>query len=122
MEKLIKLINEHQKEKHPDGIYLPVVAYRDWIFWSDSDCLSSVIDEIHLVSKNYWFIKRLIENDKIDRDRERKMIKQVWTWWTLDLMNFDRIQDVEYYSFEETLLMLLSISSSPIEDLISYLK
>ena len=66
------------------------------------------------------FIKWLVENDKINR--KRKMIKQVWTWWALDLMNFDRIQDIEYYSIEETLLMLLSISSSPIDDLISYLK
>lgn len=120
MEKLIELINEHQKEIHPDGIYLPVVAYRDWIFYSDSDCLSWVIDEIHFISKNYWFIKRLVENDKINR--KRKMIKQVWTWGTLDLMNFDRIQDIEYYSIEETLLMLLSISDDPIDDLVLYLE
>ena len=114
MEKLIKLINEHQKEKHPDGIYLPVVAYRDWIFWSDSDCLSSVMDEIHLVSKPYWFIKWLVDNDKIDRPKVWLKIKDLWDdYWWFAIYSWIHI---------ECLLMLLSISDTPIDDLISYLK
>ena len=102
---------EKEKEKlRKAGIYNEEDDWvdEDWI-WDEWIC-----------SKKFWFIKWLVENDKIDR--KRKMIKQVWTWWTLDLMNFDRIQDIEYYSIEETLLMLLSISDTPIDDLISYLK
>lgn len=104
MEKLIELINEHQKEIHPDGIYIPVVAYRNWIFFSDADCLSLVIDEIHLISKPYWFIKWLVENDKIDcKDLDYQYLSRE-------------------YSDNESILMLLSISDTPIEFLCSILK
>jgi len=113
MEKLIELIWEWQKEMHPDGIYLPVVAYRDWIFWSDSDCLSSVMDEIHLVSKSNKFIDWLIKNDKLD-------ICKLHSWWienhwlTKELL--DGLSDVNVVT------MILSISDDITKDLISYLK
>ena len=112
MEKLIKLINEHQKEKHPDGIYLPVVAYRDWIFWSDSDCLSSVMDEIHLVSKNYWFIKWLIDNDKIETKRLDTIEIIPKFWWTI----------WKKAIWEKRILMLLSIQDDQTKFLVSILK
>lgn len=104
MEKLIELIWEWQKETHPDGIYLPVVAYRDWIFWSDSDCLSSVMDEIHLISKPCGFIQWLVENDKINIGKAKD--------WEIMLSRSD----------EENIIWKLSISETPIEDLISCLK
>lgn len=113
MEKIIELINEYQKEKHPDGIYLPVVAYRDWIFFSDWDCLSWVVDEIHLISKPYWFIKWLVENDKIDYKKlrwEERYIQLV------DMVEFDWSKRLE------VLLMLLAIKDEPINFLISILK
>ena len=111
MEKLIELIWEWQKETHPDGIYLPVVAYRDWIFWSDWDCLSSVMDEIHLISKPCHFIKWLVKNDKINLEKLRD----------LDIAdNFN----YEYFNKNKSdfLISLLSISETPIELLISILK
>lgn len=113
MEKLIKLINKRQEEKHPDGIYLPAVAYRDWIFWSDSDCLSSVMDEIHLVSKSNKFIDWLIKNDKLD-------MSKLHSWWienhwlTAEVLN--DLSDVNIVT------MILSISDDITGDLISYLK
>ena len=73
--------------------------------------------ELVVISKDYWFIKRLVENDKIDlweklfnltKNDNRKSI-------ICDLDNND-------FSWEDTFLMLLSISDTPIEDLISYLK
>lgn len=114
MEKLIELIWEWQKEMHPDGIYLPVVAYRDWIFWSDSDCLSSVMDEIHLISKKAWFIEWLIKKDKLD------VSKLLYSWWmdthwlTAEILN--DLSDVNVVT------MILSISDDITGDLISYLK
>jgi len=117
MEKLIELIWEWQEETHPDGIYLPVVAYRDWIFWSDSDCLSSVMDEIYLVSKKAWFIKWLVDNDKIDFNK----LEKIWYEKTVYEYNW-QYREIVKYSDYESLLMLLSISDTPIEDLISYLK
>jgi hypothetical protein len=109
MEKLIELIWEWQKETHPDGIYLPVVAYRDWIFWSDWDCLSSVMDEIHLISKPCRFIKWLVENEKINFDK-----LEIW------LLRYGIPEDTVW--FYEWLLMLLSISDEPIDYLCNILK
>ena len=71
----------------------------------------------NIISKKFWFIKWLVENDKIDlweklfnltKNDNRKSI-------ICDLDNND-------FSWEDTFLMLLAISDTPIEDLISYLK
>jgi hypothetical protein len=59
-----------------------------------------------ICSKKFWFIKWLVENDKIDRDKVDDKFERPFYWYT----NY------------EIVLMLLSISSSPIDDLISYLK
>ena len=65
-----------------------------------------MLQDEYICSKKFWFIKWLIENDKIDIDKlEKKVLKE----------NLIR-------KFDEWLLMLLSISDTPIEDLISYLK
>ena len=58
-----------------------------------------------IISKKFWFIKWLIDNDKIDFDKT-----QIWFQLTLWYWKYD------------SLLMILSISDTPIEDLISYLK
>ena len=62
-----------------------------------------------VLSKRYWFIKWLVENDKINLEEVEK-INQTWNvyirfWW-------------DY----EKVLMLLSISDTSIEDLLLYLK
>ena len=83
---------EKEKEKlRKAGIYNKEDDWvdEDWI-WDEWIC-----------SKKFWFIKRLVENDKIDIEK------------------FPQIME---YSDYESLLMLLSISDTPIEDLISYLK
>ena len=119
MEKLIELIWEWQKEMHPDGIYLPVVAYRDWIFWSDSDCLSSVMDEIHLISKPCGFIKWLVDNDKILEAEVRPIQIYDYEWkYCDDQFWYGWFNQWLYYR----LIMELAISDTPIKDLISYLK
>ena len=66
-----------------------------------------------VISKSFWFIKRLVENKKIDRDKfeieytDKQTLEDVYIAWAKQ---------------DELLIMLLSISNSPIEDLISYLK
>ena len=103
MEKLIKLLNEYDKTRDYYKVHT-YIMYKDdeWIEVDDKRT------DLEIISSSYWFIKRLVENDKIDiRKLEDK--------------------DAEYsfhYSFEdyEVLLMLLSISDTPIDDLISYLK
>jgi hypothetical protein len=64
------------------------------------------------ISKYYWFIKWLVDNDKIDiNNLSLKAFKNIFSGgW------FVEVSDLE------VLLMLLSISDSPVVDLISYLK
>ena len=122
METFIKLINEYEVEKEKSertdvDIYVEFEwGYTDynWLTrWDKTDQwewdnLYWDTAVAYLISKSFWFVKRLVENDKIDiRKLEDK--------------------DAEYsfhYSFEdyEVLLMLLSISDTPIEFLCSILK
>jgi hypothetical protein len=108
IEKLVELLNEYDSSnwwKETD----------EWIdnIWKIYEFHS----ELQIISKKYWFIKWLVENDKIDlweklfnltKNDNRKSI-------ICDLDNND-------FSWEDTFLMLLSISDTPIEDLILYLK
>ena len=74
------------------------------IFW---------IHEIVLISKSFWFIKRLVEEDKIDLKEFHRLC------WIIN-------QDSEYWNWTpqeyEQVIMYLSISDSPMEDLVSLLK
>ena len=125
MEKLVKLLNEYELEREKG-----IEEFKNWALplweWSivDGDL---VYDGVELsmnlesaywdtanwiaISKSYGFIKWLVANDKIDlwklimiKDEEQKAI--------VDIDN----------SRENTLLMLLAISDTIVDDLISYLK
>ena len=76
--------------------------------------------ERKIISKRYGFIKWLVENNKIDIDKLKFQSDFMFPLWK----NFDQMgsEDIEEYSEYESLLMLLSISDTPIDDLISYLK
>lgn len=90
MEKLIKLLNEHTNGR----------------FKTEEDL--KLCMEMNGYRKK--FIKRLVDNDKIDLDKIEKKSEYTFIkngWWE------HIIEDV---------LMLLSISETPIEDLIYYLK
>ena len=105
MEKLIELLNEYDKE--------------EWLWnkWEEDEQglnnMWKIYDyhsKLKIISKEYWFIEWLVENDKIDFDN---LLISEQTCWT-DL----------FYSFskDEVLLMLLSIQDNPIEFLIIILK
>ena len=122
MEKLINLLRERKPnfdENHIlDYMYSQwTIFIKDWkpVYAYDEHIFPNT--ELMIISKKECFIKRLVENDKIDlweklfnltKNDNRKSI-------ICDLDNND-------FSWEDTFLMLLSISSSPIDDLISYLK
>lgn len=135
MEKLIELANQYEIEKEKSE-WVDVEAYIEfewewtwewylnkWLTRFDRtdqwewDNLYKDVAIAYLISKSFWFIKWLVENDKIDlweklfnltKNDNRKSI-------ICDLDNND-------FSWEDTFLMLLSISDTPIEDLISYLR
>ena len=114
MEKLIELLNEYDKIKwdKEEPIYNWKIAIKTKIY------------QTYLVSARYGFIKRLIENDKINLED----LQCVFSWninkWKTLMLETDGYERYEWTEYEatESLLMLLSISDSPIEDLISYLK
>jgi len=82
----------------------------DWwyMFWLDD----MACREERLLGKKFWFIKRLVDNDKIDF---YTILKENWKF----RKEFYAIENKKEY---ERLIMLLSISDSPIEDLIRYLR
>ena len=94
--KLIELLNEYENTDNWENRYQ--VEFR----------------ESKIISKKFWFIKWLVENDKIDLDK----VKEIWIKHN-GRMDVDGLYRFSVY---ERILMLLSISDTPIEDLISYLK
>jgi hypothetical protein len=64
------------------------------------------IHETVLISKKFWFIKRLVDNDKIDFREDFYLEDQHW-WGFWD---------------DEDIIMLLSIQDNPIDFLCSILK
>lgn len=110
MEKLIELLNEYEVE-----IHWSERERKDWIEWGTLLNQEYRHNEnvAYVISKSYWFIKWLVENEKIDK--RVQVIKDVETWW-------NEIKDVVCYDEYESLLMLLSIQDEPIEFLVSILK
>ena len=94
MEKLIELLNE----------------YNEWWHWRDENFDRN---KLLVISKWYWFIKWLVENDKIDREQFYDKARKIIT-------DFDLRWEYEWACNE--IIMLLSISDTPIEDLVSYLR
>ena len=121
MEKLIELLNEYEKKERKSEFY----EWEKWIWWEFNLFRRDTRDEewshiysdtadTYVISKKFWFIKRLVENDKIDRPKVWLKIKDLWKdYWWFAIYSWIHI---------ECLIMLLSISDTPIEDLILYLK
>jgi len=114
MEKLIELLNEYNKNNYNKSDLYYLFEIENWMLFCYDDATDvqrTMQDEAMVIcSKEYWFIKWLVNNDKIDFSN---LLIAEQTCWT-DL----------FYSFskDEVLLMLLSIQDEPISFLISILK
>ena len=113
--KLIELLNEFDK---PLGWY-----YEDWVL----DCKLNLYEYMAyewICSARYWFIKWLVENDKIDIDAYKTVYSgDLDKRKTLTMSSgWDEFYQVTEHWAYESLLMLLSISNSPIDLLCSVLK
>lgn len=102
MEKLLELLNEYWEYD---------LVEHNWEIckWDTNDEweINIYTDYTNnIISKKYWFIKRLVDNDKIDKEK-------VWK---------NESPDIFDYSFYEVVLMILSIQDNPIEFLISILR
>ena len=111
MDKLIELLNEYEvirikeannkKEVWNMGRYTPYRYTKQVIEWFSNT----------IISKRYWFIQWLVQNDKIDRDR---ILKENWQF-RLFYYDLERVKDYD------RLVMYLSVEDNPIGFLISIL-
>lgn len=118
MEKLIELLNEYENYLDTTDRDDIDVHFRH-INWAEVRCFHNYS---LIISKRYLFIKWLVENDKIELHELSK--KELSTWWSLENNILDEEDTKENWIkyWTENLLMLLAISDTPIDDLISYLK
>lgn len=99
IDRLIELLNEYEEDR-----------------WKVADRIEQDLKAVHyIISKKFWFIQRLVENDKIDFGKVNKKEKSeqvdiciYWKCWNEE--NTDWV------------LMLLSIQDNPIDFLIDILK
>ena len=118
MEKLLELLNEYEEDKIKESKWLDVMYIwkNEWtLHYYDNYKDENVFDNVRflIISKVYWFIKWLVDNDKIDRWKIEERISG-------DVSLY--LDNREYYWRYKWLLMLLSIQDNPIEFLISVLK
>ena len=108
MDKLIELLNEYD-----DWMVSWYEEYfsTEWLFVTNA---GQWFREEFILGKRYWFIKWLVQNNKIDIERLHKIVD-----YRLEIKE-NYVNAHDYNS--DCLLMLLSISDTPIEDLISYLR
>lgn len=118
MKKLVMLLNEYEKEKIINEWWS--VDEDDNYFWRsienwkivnrdyDPDAHSFMNE--YIISKKFWFIKWLVENDKINRDKfyDENILK-----WFMTLTKEEKA---------DSIIMNLSIQDEPINFLISILK
>lgn len=113
--KLIELFKEYVDKYSNDAKVLDEWEYaviddgQSFLYWTRE------YSYLTLISKKFWFIKWLVDNDKIDRD-------EIIINSDFMPIAFDRKWEKYEWSEEKQLLMLLSIQDEPIEFLVSILK
>ena len=115
MDKLIELLNEYDPYIASDG------EHRDnlwgYAYQWHSAVFSKELAESYIISARYGFIKWLVENDKINREKfwnsETKSSKY---------SDFELSYDTPREDYINTLLMELAIQDEPIQFLIKILR
>ena len=125
LEKLIELLLNYEEEiKKSEWDYR---YYWNMIDSLQLECRNVISSQILmreerwliLISKSYGFVQRLVENDKIDfdnRDLKDRFMNEFERYPQFQNNTTNREFNIN------GLLMLLSISDTPIDDLISYLR
>lgn len=111
MEKLLQLLNEYSPLKYPSDEYC-IEDGNLWIktrIYAEPDVYTNYT--LMVISKKFWFIQWLVDNDKIDEQ------------WAKNLLYESEIfNPLPYTDLEERLIMYLAIQDDPISFLISILK
>ena len=113
MIKLLDLLNEYETPR--SWIVFKSYDDYDWtLYWVDCDWETEIAWSDAIVCwKRFWFINRLIENDKIDTEKFYKKSHKI-------ISDYDLRWDYEW--LESELIMILSIQEDLIKFLISILK
>ena len=109
IEKLIELLNEYEKTLEPN---LQIEWTEVWI---------KSTPEI-VISKKFWFIKWLVEKDKISNDWIKPRTDLVKEIIIVDYKTGDAIWWKNKYTEVEQLIMYLSIQDEPIRFLCEIIK
>lgn len=67
-------------------------------------------DDVHIISKKMWFIKRLCDNNKITRTEVWSLWKTMPTYW----YTTSPYTTCKSIRLENTIIMILSIQENPI--------
>jgi hypothetical protein len=109
MEKLLNLLQEFYWENRKFSNDDWLLTMTNWV-----ENLSGAYAQTYIISLKGGFIKWLVENDKIRKDIYRPIPLRIKATYEDGVVYHDKLED--------RIIMLLSISDTPIEDLISYLK
>ena len=119
MERLLELLNEYRTEKLRREMYVNW-ADKEAIELSEAERINEYEVSQTLDSLNYLrlFIKWLVENNKVDFELDRIILKHKW----IDFNTWKWIAVEKLCDKYESLLMLLSISDTPIDFLCEIIK
>lgn len=109
MEKLLELLNEYQTQKGSKFKFSSYDERSQSFLLVDSN---EVLWEETIISKKFWFIQWLMDQNKVefDRARDRSDFPLLYAgWWG-------------FYSDADIIVATLSMEDEPIEFLISILK
>lgn len=122
MEKLLNLLNEYEEKRiekiNSEWKLMVKLSFRPY---TEESLTNQAYRScwLEICSKYYWFIWWLVEQDKINKfEIDTRMIKSNRLYHWKDMTTVYRVDE----NLEKVLLMLLAISDTPIEDLISYLR
>ena len=121
MEKILELLNEYEKVIWTDRVWWWAIDDGAFFCTRKSKKGNLIVqhsseDEaiLQIISKKFWFIQWLVENDKIILQKD--IIRRV------EYSNFWVLEGIHYYSAYKSILMYLAIQDDPISFLISILK
>ena len=118
MEKLLDLLQEFYWEDRKFINENWLLTMTNWVV-----NLSGAYAQTYIISKQGWFIKWLVENDKIDI--KALVVKgEMRSWWDFENKKWNEESGEEIWNkyYSELCLMILAIQNKPIEFLISILK
>ena len=117
MEKLLNLLQEFYWENRKFSNDDWLLTMTNWV-----ENLSGAYAQTYIISKQGWFIKWLVENDKISNDWIKPRTDLVKEITIVDYKTGDAIWWKNKYTEVEQLIMYLSIQDEPIRFLCEIIK